>query len=199
LVTADTSMVLVLERDAAGRAAALPQNMKVRQMLAAGWGGMGSVATSASMLVADSTVLFSRRSAASLDMYCIPDDVDLSSHDTVETGFPDYVYPIDATVRKEATRRLAERVNRSWRDHARLPDAIADVARLLPHLWVFGLQDASHREGVDEAMLLAWLVVELAGDSGSDPFDRTALREARRLARNLPEDVAGMLRLVLAT
>ncbi len=199
LVTADTSMVLVLERDAAERAAALPQNVKVRQMLAAGWGGMGSVATSASMLVADSTVRFSRRSAASLDMYCLPDDVDLSSHDTVETGFPDYVYPIDATVRKEATRRLAERVNRSWRDHARLPDAIADVARLLPNLWVFGLQDASHREGVDEAMLLAWLVVELAGDSGSDPFDRTALREARRLARNLPEDVASMLRLVLAT
>lgn len=199
LVTADTSMVLVLERNAAERAAALPQSVKVKQMVAAGWGGVGSVARTGAPLAADSTMRFSRRNDVCRNMYSLPADLDLPPQHAVETGFSDYVYPIDTTGREEATRRLAEHVNRSWRDHARLPDAIADVARLLPNTWVFGLQDASHRDGVDGAMLLAWLLVELTGDSGPDPFDRAALREARRLARKVPEDVASMLRLVLAT
>lgn len=45
LVTAQTSMVLVLEREAGERAAGLPTTRRVPQMHAAGWGGVGMLDT----------------------------------------------------------------------------------------------------------------------------------------------------------
>jgi hypothetical protein len=111
----------------------------------------------------------------------------------------DTAYAPDTTVRSEAARKLANRVNRLWHERRQLPGSFADVAASLPASWVRELQRTSVLDGVDEPMLIAWLVVELAGDSGSSPFDRAALREARRLARKVPEEIAGLLRLMLAT
>ena len=196
LVTADTSMVLVLERDAAERADALPQGVKVRPMLAAGWGGVGTVARSASMLPDAAMIMYSRPDRTRM-MKCSVDDAWEYNASAADPG--DVAYPPDTTVRSEAARKLADRVNRLWHERRQLPGSFADVAASLPASWVRELQRTAVLDGVDEPMLIAWLVVELAGDSGSSPFDRAALREARRLARNVPREIAGILRLMLAT
>lgn len=195
LVTPDTSMVLVLERDAAERTDALPQSVKLRPMLAAGWGGVGTVA---SMHMAASTVRYSRRDMGRILKCSVSYDYDVLDQASV-ADLGDTAYPPDTTVRSEAARKLADRVNRLWHERRQLPGSFADVAASLPASWVRELQRTSVLDGVDEPMLIAWLVVELAGDSGSSPFDRAALREARRLARKVPEEIAGLLRLMLAT
>ena len=197
LVTADTSMVLVLERDAAERADALPQSVKVRQMLAAGWGGVGTVARSASMLPDASMVMYSRPDRGAILKCSVSDDYEVHDQASV-ADLGDAAYPLDTTVRSEAARKLADRVNRLWHERRQLPGSFADVAASLPASWVRELQRASVLDGVDEPMLIAWLVIELAGGSGSSPFDRAALREARRLARKVPREIAGILRLILA-
>lgn len=196
LVTPDTSMVLVLERDAAERADALPQSVKVRQMLAAGWGGVGTVAKSASMLAEAAMIMYSRPDPKRI-MKCSVDDGWEFEAGAADLG--DVAYPLDKTVRAGAARKLADRVNRLWHERRQLPGSFADVAASLPTFWVRELQRTSVLDGVDEPMLIAWLIVELAGDSGANPFDRAALREARRLARKVPGEIAGILRLMLAT
>jgi Ca-activated chloride channel family protein len=67
LVTDDTSFVLVKERDAAEQPADLPALRQVPHMLAAGWGGQGSVVASKSMSVP--SVWRSQRTTASAVHY----------------------------------------------------------------------------------------------------------------------------------
>ncbi|MCD6731991.1 MAG: hypothetical protein LT103_00110 [Burkholderiaceae bacterium] len=52
LVTEETSMVLTLTRAEGEQALGLPRAIKIKQMLAAGWGGAGSVVDAASTMAA---------------------------------------------------------------------------------------------------------------------------------------------------
>lgn len=63
LVTSETSFVLVYQRAEAEKATDMPAQIKVRQMMAAGWAGNGSVRTADS--VATDSISFSRASAES--------------------------------------------------------------------------------------------------------------------------------------
>jgi Ca-activated chloride channel family protein len=70
LVTDESSFVLVHERAQADKAADMPAQVKVRQMLAAGWSGTGSVNLSAE--AADNSISYSRRNAET-DAFDLPE------------------------------------------------------------------------------------------------------------------------------
>lgn len=185
LVTSQTSMVLVLERDEDERSQALPRSVKVPQMLAAGWGGVGSVA--ASSLVFESH----RDLRTSDDQLMTRNEWTLSSEPSPRfsrrsTPLVDPADPLAG---------LAWLVNDLWDRAGALPADIDAIERTLPEPWCAALREQASQAGCGEAALVAWLIVELLGSATHPPrVHRQALRAARRLARGTPDAVGRILR-----
>lgn len=170
LVTEQTSMVLVLERGEDERAQALPVSARVPQMLAAGWSGIGTVAILPALSASSNL-----RMSSSKFCFDACDDSDQI---------------LDADM-------FARLINVAWQRSGKLPGDIDSIAVTLPDT-LFAALSAAVRGGVDEAALVAWLIVELAGADPACTVQRAALRASRRAARSVPAAIAQALRTVLA-
>ena len=186
LVTDRTSMALVMQREGDARAQGLPEHVKIPQMLAAGWGGHGTV------------LLESACYAPAPDAYF---SADLSDDmDEVEPTVFRHPAGASASLREFLESRtqaqidlLAERVAQLLAQASRGPrgagpELTLDALRpLLPRALEQALDDALLEHAADspgEAALLAWLVVELARRCPG-AFPRAALRGPRARSRGV--------------
>lgn len=174
LVTSLTSMVLVLEREEGERNEALPTSVKVPQMIAAGWGGVGSVlAASVQHWSPGLHDAFFRRSVR----FAQSPDVFLS--DALEQ----YSQPL-----------LDRWFHTHWKRTAGSP-TIDSLAGVVPDEWIDALRELAARSKADEPALVAWAIVELIDRTAErGGLDRAALRAVRRAARRVPDSVAVALR-----
>lgn len=188
LVTEDTSMVLTLTRAEGEKAEGLPRTVKVKQMLAAGWGGAGSVVDTSSLMAACEmpmaeldrpTMWKSARSSPARDVMASYEDRDAFA-------LPDFLPPPDGDAWASWPDALISRINDLWARDGALPvrfDAIADV---LPRPILRTLQTLVSVYVVDEAAVVAGLVHELAEAAVTPEIDRGAARAARRAAQAVP-------------
>lgn len=198
LITADTSMVLVLERAEGEKAEGLPRTVKVKQMLAAGWGGAGSVVMSAdlaasSLLMAeidDSRVLFSRRPAMLTDI-ATPDE----SFDSLEPSV--FQLKQDEDLEDSWPWVLADRVNTYWARSGALPVDLESVSGALPEAMLEDLRALAIAQGITEGAVIAALIQMMAEAGFAPPIDRGAARAARRVVQAQPTAVKiGLARII---
>lgn len=191
LVTADTSMVLVLERAEAEKAEGLPRTVKVKQMLAAGWGGVGSVVDAAPIMAASAMPM------AELDR----PTVWKSARPSPMRGDMMSYEPRDAFALREFMRAnggdawaswpdaLVLRVNDLWARDGSLPAQLDSIADVVPDEILRELRALVLRFGFDEGTAVAVLVHGLAEAGVTPAIDRGAARAARRVAQGHPAEV----------
>ncbi len=174
LVTSLTSMVLVLERDEGERNEALPTSVKVPQMLAAGWGGAGSVL------------------AAS--MHCISPGLYDASCDMDVGSLQSPNVPLSDALEQYSQPGLDYWFCTHWQPSGGSPK-IASLAGIVPEEWIDVLRELAAKGEADEPALVAWVIIEFMSRTPKQGgLDRAALRDLRRAARRVPDCVAVALR-----
>ncbi|HWS74544.1 MAG TPA: VWA domain-containing protein, partial [Quisquiliibacterium sp.] len=197
LVTDRTSMALVMQREGDARAQGLPEHVKIPQMLAAGWGGHGTVLLESACYAPAPDAYFSAESAADF-----ADDQPTvfrhpSSASAILRAFLDSRSLAGIDELAEQVAQLLAQAPRGSRDGA--PWLTLDALRpLLPPELEQALDEAllEHIAGAPgEAELVAWLVVDLARRCPTTAFPRAALRELRARSRGVvaPQPVVDAL------
>jgi hypothetical protein len=165
--------------------------VKVKQMLAAGWGGAGSVVDSASIMAASAMsmaqldrpmLLRSGRSSPVRDLlmsYEHRDDVALPSFLRAPGGDTWASWP-------EA---LVSRINGLWARDGSLPAQLDSIADVVPDEILRELRELPSGHGCDEGTAIAVLVHGLAEAGVTPAIDRGAARLARVTARGLRPEI----------
>jgi Ca-activated chloride channel family protein len=188
LVTDLTSMALVMLRDGA-RAQALPTQVKVAQMLAAGWGGYGMVVCASASHAPESPMRTGIDAGGGADdgtaaIWRMP-----SGSAARMRAFPEASEPARGPLEALAT-DVAEVLADAGRGQRAVAPGLSLPALypVLPPALTHALENALSASAADapgEVPLIAWLVLELARRCPAVRFPRAALRELRALARGV--------------
>jgi Ca-activated chloride channel family protein len=187
LVSQETNYLVVHQRSDAERATTLPELSVVDQMLAAGWGGTGSVRGKDAI---QARIARSREPSSDLLAFSIP---------ASRGSEPRYSYSrphirSQRTVRTNAgtPEELLDLLMGEVEDHEFLPQDVASLAKLIPDDIARNLHALEKRHGADAVIYAFYMALLLLVRAGiGDRRMRQPLREAlMELQGRAPQEVA---------
>ena len=189
-------MVLMLERAEGEKVEGLPRTVKVRQMLAAGWGGAGSVVESASIMAATSMAV------AAVDLATVMRksarmspgrDAMMSYEHRDAFELPAFLRAKGGDAWASWPEAFVSRINELWARDGSLPAQLDAIADTVPDEILRELQALVTDRGLDEGTAIALLVRTLAEAGVMPAIERGVTRAARRAVQAVPAATFGSL------